>query len=123
MLVRIKFLTIPLLLACFFASCYQSEKSRGQVFHYNEATGISSLDPVFAKNQSVMWAIHQLYNTLVEVDEYMQIKPSLAKSWDFSPDNRSITFHLRTDIYFHDDACFAKMIGRKMLASDVVYSF
>ena len=32
-------------------------------------TGIASLDPAFAKNQSIMWAVHQLYNTLVEVDQ------------------------------------------------------
>ena len=40
------------------------------IFHYNESTGIASLDPAFAKNQSIMWAIHQLYNTLVEIDSH-----------------------------------------------------
>ena len=49
-----------------------------------------------------MWAVHQLYNTLVEVDENMQLKPSLAKSWELSPDNLLFTFHLRTDVYFHE---------------------
>ena len=54
-----------------------------KIFRYNEATGIGSLDPAFAKNQSIMWPVHQLYNTLVEVDVNMQITPSLARSWDF----------------------------------------
>jgi peptide/nickel transport system substrate-binding protein len=61
---------------------------------------IASLDPAFAKNQSIMWAVHQLYNTLVEVDENMQLKPSLAKNWEISADNLSLIFHLRTDIFF-----------------------
>ena len=70
-----------------------------------------------------MWAVHQLYNTLVEVDENMQLKPSLAKSWDISPDNLTFTFHLRTDVFFHDDAAFANGKGRILTADDVVYSF
>ena len=70
-----------------------------------------------------MWAVHQLYNTLVEVDENMQLKPSLAKSWDVSADNLSFIFHLRTDVYFHDDAAFINGKGRLLTATDVAYSF
>ncbi|MEO6730920.1 MAG: ABC transporter substrate-binding protein [Ferruginibacter sp.] len=69
-----------------------------------------------------MWAIHQLYNTLIEVDENMQLRPSLAKSWELSPDNLRFTFHLRTDVYFHDDAVFENGKGRLLSAMDVVYS-
>lgn len=84
---------------------------------------MASLDPAFAKNQSVMWAVHQLYNTLVEVDSAMQLKPSLAKSWDISPDNLSFIFHLRTGVFFHDDEAFENKKGRRLVAADVVYSF
>ena len=70
-----------------------------------------------------MWAVHQLYNTLVEVDENMQLKPSLAKNWEISADNLSLIFHLRTDIFFHDDAAFENNKGRQLTADDVVYSF
>src|SRR4051812_446003 len=104
-------------------SCKSHNHPGKKIFRYNEATGIASLDPAFAKNQSVMWAIHQLYNTLVEVDENMQIRPALAKSWNFSPDNLSINFHLRNDVFFHDDAVFQNGRGRKLIAEDVVYSF
>ena len=87
-------------------SCSVHQHPDKKIFHYNEQTGIASLDPAFAKNQSIMWAIHQLYNTLIEVDEHMQLKPSLAKAWELSPDNLLFTFHLRTDVYFHDDTAF-----------------
>jgi peptide/nickel transport system substrate-binding protein len=69
-----------------------------------------------------MWPVHQLYNTLIEVDSALHLKPSIAKSWTFSSDKKSITFQLRSDVYFHDDACFAGGKGRKVIASDVVYS-
>ena len=70
-----------------------------------------------------MWAIHQLYNTLIEVDDQLQLKPSLAKSWDISSDNKLLTFYLRTDVYFTDDAAFTNGKGRPLTAIDVAYSF
>ena len=70
-----------------------------------------------------MWAVHQLYNTLVEIDDNLHIVPSVAKSWDISDDRRVFTFHLRNDVFFHDDAAFSGGKGRKLTAKDVVYSF
>ena len=68
-------------------SCRSSASGKGKtVFHYNEFAGIASLDPAFAKNLAVMWAVHQLYNTLVETDQEMHIAPSLATGWDVSPE-------------------------------------
>jgi len=92
------------------------------IFRYNEFNGIPSLDPAFARNQAIMWPVHQLYNTLVEVDDSMHIKPLLAKSWQFSSDEKELTFFLRTDVFFHDDPCFQHGKGRRMNAEDVVYS-
>jgi len=70
-----------------------------------------------------MWAVHQLYNTLVEVDSQLNIVPSLAKRWDISDDKTVYTFHLRNDVIFHDDNCFLNGKGRRMTAKDVEYSF
>lgn len=114
------FLTTTLI---FFTSCYHTEKEKGKYFHYNDYSGIASLDPAFAKNQSIMWAVHQLYNTLVEVDSLLNIAPSVAKRWEISEDGKSYTFYLRDDIFFHDDACFKNARGRRLKAEDVVYSF
>ncbi len=104
-------------------SCTSHEHPDKKIFHYNESSDIASLDPAFAKNQSVMWAVHQLYNTLVEVDSNMKIAPSLAKSWELSADNKTYIFHLRTDVLFRDDDAFADGKGRRFTANDVVYSF
>ena len=117
-----KFSLSIILLSIIIASCTSHQYPNKKIFHYNELSGIASLDPAFAKNQSIMWAIHQLYNTLLEVDENMQLKSSLAKSWDIAPDNITFTFHLRRDVYFHDDAVFANGTGRLLTADDVVYS-
>lgn len=104
------------------SSCTHHEKVKN-IFHYNEQSGIATLDPAFAKNQSIMWAVHQIYNTLVQIDNNMNLVPSLAKGWDESKDNLTFTFHLRDDVYFQDNDAFPNGKGRKMTARDVVYSF
>ena len=106
----------------FISSCSHHEKVKN-IFHYNEQSGIATLDPAFAKNQSINWAVHQLYNTLVQTDNNMNLIPSLAKSWDESDDNLTFTFHLRNDVFFQDNDAFPNGKGRKMTAADVVYSF
>jgi oligopeptide transport system substrate-binding protein len=109
---------------CLFAACHSPSPGKHRtVFRYNEFAGIATLDPAFAKNLSIMWAIHQIYNTLVETDNDLHVVPSLAKSWDLSPDKLTYTFHLRTDVWFQDNEAFAGGKGRRMTAADIVYSF
>jgi peptide/nickel transport system substrate-binding protein len=102
------------------APAYKSDK---KVFTYNESDGVATLDPAGAKNRSIMWVIHQLYSTLVEPDDNLNIVPALARSWEVSADRKTWTFHLRTDVFFHDDPAFPGGRGRRLVAADIVYSF
>ena len=111
-----------LMMLCSMLLSCQSNQRDANIFRYNESAGIATLDPAFAKNQAIMWPVHQLFNTLVEMDEHMNIVPSLAKSWSFSADALSICFLLRNDVYFHDDPVFQNGKGRRLTAKDVVYS-
>ncbi len=115
--------TLVILSLLLLGGCTSQSTNHQQVFYYNESTGTQSLDPAFAKNQAVMWAVHQLYNTLVEIDSNLSLVPSLAKSWNISEDRLTYTFHLRSGIYFHDDPVFPAGKGRLFTARDVVYSF
>ncbi|MDQ6901795.1 MAG: ABC transporter substrate-binding protein [Bacteroidota bacterium] len=113
-----------LFIAIFFqhiSSC-KNHKIDKNIFHYNEQSGIATLDPAFAKNQSIMWAVHQMYNTLVQTDDSLNLVPSIAKSWDISADDLTYIFHLRDDVFFQDNDAFPNGKGRKMTAADVVYS-
>ena len=120
-----KFSGFSLLISCcwFLVACFGKRNYDRNIFHYNEQTGIASLDPAFSKNQSVMWAVHQLYNTLVEVDQDLNIRPSIAKRWEISTDRLTYTFYLRNDVFFQDDAAFPNSKGRLLTAEDVAYSF
>ncbi|MEO7393777.1 MAG: ABC transporter substrate-binding protein [Chitinophagaceae bacterium] len=115
-------LLLPVTVVCLIA-CYNKKNSEDNIFHYNEFSGISSLDPAFAKSQATMWPAHQLFNTLVEIDDSLNIIPSLAVGWDISDDRTVYTFHLRTNVVFHNDDAFPGGKGRTLTADDVVYSF
>ena len=59
--------------------------------------------------------LENVFDTLVEPDENLQMRPALAKSWEVSPDELTWTFHLREGITFHD--------GTPLTAEDVVFSY
>ena len=121
----LKYMLIPLLLAAWsflLNACENHQHANKKIFRYNESSGLASLDPAFAKNKQVMWATHQLYNTLIEIGSNLQMKPSLAKRWEISADNLTFTFYLRDSVFFTNDDCF-KNIPKKLVAQDVVYSF
>lgn len=94
-----------------------------RVFRYNQPESLTSLDPAFARNQANTWAVTQLYNGLVELDDSLKPGPSLAHRYNISPDGRRYTFTLRPDVFFHDSEVFPSGRGRRVTAQDFVYSF
>lgn len=104
-------------------SCNNSTNTNQKFFRYNQASGIASLDPAFAKDQSTTWACNQLYNSLVQLDDNLNTQPAIAKTWEISDDGKTYTFYLRTDIKFHANECFGTAKTRTLNASDIVFSF
>ncbi|WP_237267411.1 ABC transporter substrate-binding protein [Tenacibaculum todarodis] len=101
----------------------KSNFTDSQVFRYNEHSNITSLDPAFAKDQRNIWAVNQLYNGLVQLDDSLQVKPDIAKSWSISEDGKAYTFLLREDVNFHKHKLFGKDSTRTVNATDFEYSF
>lgn len=114
------------------AGCSHHRHDDKMIFRYNESAGIATLDPAFAKDQSIIWPCRQLYNGLVELsttnceehDDAMQVLPSIAKRWDISTDGLEYTFILRDDVYFHKNALFGTPDStRRVTSHDFQYSF
>ncbi len=114
-----------LLLAAVAASCSPPNKKNASatVFKYNEMAGITSLDPAAARSFENIWAVNQLYNGLVQMNDSLHVEPSVAKSWNISKDGLTYTFQLNTSVLFHDNKCFPQEKGRKVVAQDFVFSF
>jgi len=114
----LKYLIILLLIF----SCNSAEKDNLSIFKYNDASGITSLDPAFSKNLSNVWATSQIYDGLVKFDENLKIKPAISKYWKISKDGKKYTFILRSDVYFHEHFIL-DADERNVKAEDFVYSF
>ncbi|MDR3441033.1 MAG: ABC transporter substrate-binding protein [Telmatospirillum sp.] len=56
----------------------------------------------------------KIYQGLLTYDQKLNPLPSLAKSWDISPDGLTYTFHLQEGVKWHD--------GKPFTAKDVVFS-
>lgn len=107
-------------------SCHgdsSGSNERRTSFRYNQHNPVTSLDPAFARTQNNIWAVDCMFNALVQLDDSLKVKPCLASSWEISPDGLTYRFRLRNDVFFHDDVSFPDGKGRRMIASDVVYSF
>jgi ABC-type transport system substrate-binding protein len=111
-------------LSAIFSSCGDRIRQGDQnlVFRYNEAADITSLDPAFARDQANTWAVNQLYNSLLQLNDSLVVEPCLARKWEVSSDGIKYTFHLRQDVLFHDSPCFPEGKGRKLVSGDVLYS-
>ncbi len=71
-------------------------------------------DPHTISAVASLRVISQMYNTIIDVNENLEVIPELATSWE-QPDDVTYIFHLRDNVTFHN--------GRKMTAEDVKYSF
>ncbi len=106
---------------------HQNKESDNLVFRYNEHSNIGSLDPAFARNQPNIWATNQLFNSLVQLDSTLAVKPDIAKHWEINDSTQTYTFYLHDDVFFHKDISFYKKdykdSTRVVTARDFVYSF
>jgi oligopeptide transport system substrate-binding protein len=85
------------------------------ILRYALQTPPTNLDPSRVEDGDTIDLLQQVFEGLVQWSEKNEVVPNIAEKWDLSPDGKVYTFHLRTDVKFHN--------GRKMTASDVEYSF
>lgn len=98
-------------------------KMYGGIYRQNETGELSSLDPVRVNDMTSSHIIINIYDQLVGFDHELNIVPQLATSYDVSVDGLTYTYHLRSNAQFHDDPCFPNGKGRRVVASDVKYTF
>src|SRR3972149_5128069 len=92
------------------------ENTEKKFFRYNESGGIASLDPASAKTVENIWAVNQMFNGLVQLNDNLEVIPCIAKSWEISDSGKVYTFHLRNDVFFHNHPLFPDGKGRKVIA-------
>ncbi len=91
----------------------------GGVFRMNEVENFKNLYPLAIDEVISQRIANQIYEGLVKLKQSdLSVVPAVAYKWESNADASQWTFHLRPDVYFHDDACFADGKGRKVTAQD-----
>jgi peptide/nickel transport system substrate-binding protein len=75
----------------------------------------TSLNPVVATDGQSYIAEWPIFDSLVELDDKLNIRPLLAESWDVSKDGLTYTFKLKKGVKWHD--------GKPFTARDVAFTF
>ena len=125
----LKFRFLPwgvwVILVCMLGGCDSNKNTSDKhIFRYNAHENINTLDPAFARDLRSIWAMNQLYNGLVRLDDNLQIQPDIAKQWKILDQGTKYRFVLRNDVYFHEsDTLFGAQKTRRVVAEDFVYSF
>ncbi|MFK7832519.1 MAG: ABC transporter substrate-binding protein [Winogradskyella sp.] len=119
-----------LILIIFSCNSKENTSKDHLVFKYNEHKNIGSLDPAFSKDLADIWATHQLFNGLVQMDDQLNVKPCIAKNWSISDSAKLYTFNLRKDVFFHKHELFGTATAhtnqdstRTVSATDFEFSF
>ena len=119
---KLSYIIYFILLSIFLYSC-SHQKESSNIFRYNEAQGIENLDPVMSSNYPAIWPLNQCCEGLLEFDRNMTLSPLLASSYEISNDGIKYTFHLRKNVFFHDDLSFPNGKGRVVTSKDFKYCF
>jgi len=121
-------------LICFNYSCkpINQQKQRGAIkgnrsyggtIHVNETTPVLNLYPYYIYDNVSFTIASQIYDGLVKLNpKDLSVVPDIAKSWDIDASGTVYTFHLHSNVVFHDDPCFSDGKGRKVVAGDFKYS-
>jgi peptide/nickel transport system substrate-binding protein len=65
-----------------------------------------ALDPATSGTYTARFVFASLCDKLVDIGPDLAIVPQLATSWEWAPDNKSITLHLRQGVKFQDGTNF-----------------
>ena len=102
-----KYFIYIMLFVSIFSCSKKIEIDESKVFKLNRYYNISSLDPINARTQANTWACNLMYNSLVKIDNQLEIQPDIAKSWTISEDGKIYSFTLRNDVFFHKHEAFS----------------
>lgn len=117
---RIKFAVLPipswfLLCALLVSACGSNAARRGDTVLFASGADLQSINPLLTVHPLARQVQrHVLLTTLARYDSTLTPQPYLARSWEWSPDRRALTFHLQTAVRWHD--------GRPTTARDVAWT-
>jgi oligopeptide transport system substrate-binding protein len=119
-----------LLIGCLYlTSCKQHNNSKRQGEKYGGTLKININDvpsvifPGQVKKRSEQIVVYQIYDGLLKYDpKTLELGSGIAKHLEITNNGTKYSFTINPNARFHDDPCFEKGRGRKIVAADFKYS-
>ncbi len=114
-------------LACDISCTRKEDESKLSIFRGFESDDLKTWDPANAYDNVSLDLVPSVYETLYQysyLSEVYQLEPLLAAALpQYSSDHLTLTIPIKKGIYFQDDSCFKKTLGkgRELKAQDFVY--
>jgi len=90
-------------------------RAAGKDFVIGLSGDATSLNPVIATDSMSYTVEWPVFDSLVELDQKLNVRPLLAESWETSKDGLTYTFKLKKGVKWHD--------GKPFTARDVAFTF
>jgi peptide/nickel transport system substrate-binding protein len=104
-----------LILAILTTACGSTADRRGATVLFASGADLQSINPLLTIHPLARQVQrYVLLTTLARYDSTLTPRPYLARWWEWSPDRRTLTFHLETVVRWHD--------GRPTTARDVEWT-
>jgi peptide/nickel transport system substrate-binding protein len=92
-----------------------ADHAREQILYDATTSDPHTFNPILVTDSASGAAISDLFESLITIDPLTTLpEPRLASSWDISPDQKTVTFHLRHDLKWFD--------GQPLTARDVLFT-
>ncbi|HYB92442.1 MAG TPA: ABC transporter substrate-binding protein [Candidatus Binataceae bacterium] len=92
-----------------------ADHAREQVLYHATASDPRTFNPILVTDSASGQIIGDLFDSLIQTNPMTTLpEPRIAQSWEISPDQKTITFHLRHDVKWFD--------GQPLTSRDVLFT-
>lgn len=125
---KVKTLILFIVTALVFLACSKTDNNSpaqnpasagtpayGDVFVVSSIGDASNLISMLATDAASHEVASNIYNGLVKYDKDFDIVPDLAESWEIKDEGKTVIFHLKKNVLWHD--------GRPFTARDVMFTY
>ncbi|OGW94668.1 MAG: peptide-binding protein [Omnitrophica bacterium RIFCSPLOWO2_12_FULL_45_13] len=108
---KIPLVTLAVFFLIFAVNLNAAEEKKGEPSYGDAIVTASSSDartliPISASDSASSDICGMIFNGLVKYDKNVEIVGDLAEKWDIEDEGKTIIFHLRRDVRWHDSAPF-----------------
>ena len=87
----------------------------GGRYVYGIAGEPTTLNPIYSTDSNTSGITNMIYDSLLSIDENLEVAGELADSWNISQDGKVITFNLKQNVKWHD--------GEEFNSEDVKFTY